>query len=389
MNYFNIAADMKTETVDQYEELNNRYPDSKIVETFGQISVDNIYGSGRPGDMMPKTDMAALERYVDYSRNKGLGFSYTLNALCLSNREFTEEGLNGIGRFFEQLYEIGVSSLTLAIPALIDFVKRAKYKFEIKASTLCDITNANKALAYGELGADRLVAHESINRDFETLRDIREAFGATTEVIVNVICHKNCIFRPFHQIQGSHNTESGDESPRYYSHKCMLRRAESIDNLLKLNWIRPEDLGYYTDIGINHFKIQGRHTVIGGDPVRTAEAYMAQSYDGNLLDLLDMFNPSNSFSVYIDNKALDGFVETYATHPGFCKNNCSKCGYCMSYAKKCIDEDKANEIGELARRFYEEYDPFYAMVDRYASQTALNSKTPDYVLSESGESQYV
>lgn len=368
MKYFNIAADFKEETIDQYEALNQKYADSKVVETFGQISINNMYGSGRPGDMMPKTDMQALEKYVSYSSKKNINFSYTMNALCLSNREFTEAGLRDIKGFLSQLSDMGIHSLTVAIPAVIDFVHRTNFKFEIKASTLCDITNANKAVAYKELGADRIVVHESINRDFDALRSIREAYGPNTEVITNVICHKSCIFRPFHQIQGSHDTDPDTPSPRYYSHKCMMRRASGLHNYMNLNWIRPEDIKYYTQIGINRFKIQGRQTVVQGNPVKVMESYMKESYDGNLMELLDMFNPSNSFQVYIDNKKLDGFIDAYVKNSKFCKNDCQKCGYCMKYAERSMDVNRMEEVSGLMKRFYEEFDTVSTMMNSIASK---------------------
>ncbi len=358
MKYFNVASDFKTDTINQYDGLNQKYEDSKILETFGQISIGNEFGSGRPGDMVPKVKMKELEEYVRYSKRHNIEFNYTFNALCLSNREFSEKGLQEIGRFLDQLYEIGVTSLTVAIPAVIDFIKRAKYPFEVKASTLCDIVNATQALEYKKLGADRIVIKEAINRDFDNIKRICESFGDRVEAIVNVICDKNCIYRTFHQIQGSLNVSSDMVSPRYYSHKCMMRRMENIDRLLKLNWIRPEDLHYYEQVGIHHFKIQGRHNVKEGNPVKTVESYMQEKYDGNLMELLDNFNQSNSFSIYVDNRRLDGYIEPFYNSSNFCKDQCNHCGYCESYANKCINKEEANEVMQLSRRFYEGYDQF-------------------------------
>lgn len=371
MKYFNMPADFKNETIDQYDRLNNTYQHSKVAEIYGQVSVKNIYGSGRPSDMIPKVEMDTLEKHVRYARQKNINFSYTLNATCLGNKEFTEEGMSEMGKFLDRLYEIGVESLTIAIPPVIEFVKLSKYKFSVKASTLCDIMNANKAIGYKNLGVDRIVVHESINRDFSTLKMIREAFGSKVEVIANVICHKNCIFRPFHQNQGSHDLDPECTSTRYYAHRCMMKRMEGIDNYLKLNWLRPEDLQYYTSIGINYFKIQGRHTVETGNPVKTAEYYMKESYDGNLLDLLDNFSDTTVFKIFIDNKKLDGYIKPFFETPNFCKNDCSNCGYCMKYGSKCIDVKKAEDIFENAREFYTMFDSYSQMVSRNESQKSL------------------
>ena len=41
-----------------------------------------------------------------------------------------------------------------------------------------------------------------------------------------------------------------------------------------------------------------RQAVMNGDPVRAAEAYLSKSFEGNLMDLLDMFAPTNSCLLY-------------------------------------------------------------------------------------------
>ncbi|WP_432409072.1 U32 family peptidase [Wukongibacter sp. M2B1] len=365
MKYFNVPADFKNNTIDQYDKLNDTYKDSRVTEIYGQITVENIFGSGRPCDMIPKVNMNTLEKHIKYARQKNIDFSYTLNATCLGNKEFTEEGMAQIGSFLDRLYEIGVTSLTIAIPSLIEFVKLSKYKFTLKASTLCNIINANKAMGYKNLGADRIVVHESINRDFSTLKNIRETFGERVEIIVNVICHKNCIFRPFHQNQGSHDIDIDCTSTRYYPHRCMMKRIEGIENYLQMNWVRPEDIKYYTDIGIKYFKVQGRHTVERGNPAKTIECYMKESFDGNLLDLLDNFSNTTAFKIHIDNKKLDGYIDPFYKNPNFCKNYCQQCGYCVKYAKKSIDSQKAEDIFRGARAFYGEFDQYNKMIENY------------------------
>ncbi|MGE5632750.1 MAG: U32 family peptidase [Caulobacteraceae bacterium] len=365
MKYFNVPADFKKETIDKYYELNNTYKDSKVYETYGQITIGNLIGSGRAYDLIPKVDMAQLKSYIEYSQDRGISFNYTLNATCLGNREFTREGIGDITAFLEELYHCGVRSLTISLPSLIELVRRMGYNFEIKASTVCQIINPNKAMAYKKLGADKIVLDESINRDFDTLRRIRQAFGSNVEVIVNVICHKNCIYEMFHHNQTSHDigNESKAPSVTYYSHRCMMKRCENVSNILKLGWIRPDDIKYYTDIGIQYFKLQGRQAVLNGDPLRATECYFQEYYDGNLMHLLDMFSPTNSFIVYVDNRKLDGFIKPFFEKPGFCKNDCLSCGYCDKYIKNCIDLEKTSEIFNLANEFYEKYDSYINMIN--------------------------
>lgn len=365
MKYFSLPADFKNETLDKYYELNQAYPDSKVAETYGQITVDNFLGSGRSYNLLPKIDLKKLENYVSYSQSKSINFNYTLNASCLGNREFSKEGLAEIVTFLGKLYDMGIRSLTIALPSLVELIRSTKYDFEIKASTVCSITNAYKALSYKKLGVNKVVPEESVNRDFFNLREIRQAFGEQVEIIINVVCHKNCIYRNYHHNQMSHDyaAESQQSSVDYYSHRCMMKRAEEVTNLLKLSWVRPEDLKYYLDIGINRFKIQGRQAALRGDPVRTAECYFKESYQGNLLELLDVFSPTNAFMIYLDNQKLDGFIKPFVETPHFCRNNCLSCGYCEKFLAKCVDPEKAREMNTMARDFYQSYDKFTKLID--------------------------
>lgn len=361
MNYFSIPADFKKETIDEYSRLNKKYQNGKVIETYGSITIGNSMESGRAINHLPKIDLLDLKEYIEYSKRVGIEYNYTINAPHLGNKEFTEKGIKEIKSFLGGLYEAGVRSLTIALPSLVELIKLSGFDFKIKSSTLCQITNANKALAYKRMGVDRIVVDESINRDFKNLKRISEVFGDKVEVIINPICHKNCIYRMFHynQVGGDSVGYANDVSVNFYEHKCVLQRYENISELLKLTWIRPEDLKYYRSVGVNYFKLQGRHTFDrGGDPIRTVEAYFKEDFDGNIMDLLSMFTSLNSFNVVLDNKKMDGFIEPFYKNEDFCKNDCSVCTYCSDFTKKCIDLEESNKVIALAKEFYNSYDQF-------------------------------
>ena len=92
------------------EELNEKYTESKVIETYGQVTIDNYIGSGRAYDLLPQVDLEALEKYIAYSRERGIGFNYTLNSTCMGNMEFTREGILKIIRFLDELHRVGVFS---------------------------------------------------------------------------------------------------------------------------------------------------------------------------------------------------------------------------------------------------------------------------------------
>jgi len=364
MKFFSMPADFKKETIDKYSQLNRAYASegSRIIETYGNITVGNLFESSRPLATIPGVSLVDLRDYIEYSKQKGIDFNYTLNAINMQNREFSRKGILEIVEFLGQLYETGIRSLTIAMPTLIEIVQASKYDFKIKASTLCQVTNTTKAMAYKRKGVDKVVVDESINKNFHTLKRIRDGFGSNVEIIVNAICHKNCIYRISHYNEMAADSIAGNGSNEislsYYPHRCLMQRYETVSDLLKLTWVRPEDLHYYTKIGIHHFKLQGRQAVVKGDPIRAVEAYFKESYHGDLIELLDMFDPTSSFRVFIDNKKLDGFTKPFFEKENFCKHDCIHCSYCDNFAKERIDCKKAGEIIQLTRGFIDEYDQF-------------------------------
>jgi collagenase-like PrtC family protease len=364
IKYFSMPADFKNETIDAYDRLNRSYNNSKIIETYGNITVGNQVGSGRAVDQLPETDLLDLQLFIEYSRQKGIDFNYTLNATHLGNREFTRQGILEIKRFLADLQKAGVRSITVSLPSLMELIQAGGYDFEIKASTLCQITNANKAAAFKRRGVHRIVVDESINRDVRNLRRIREVFGDKVELIINPLCLKDCTYRTFHYHQITEDSlgKANDVSVDYYEHRCVLQRNHQVSNLLRMCFVRPEDLKYYTEIGIHYFKLQGRHLVQKGDALRTIKAYFDENHDGDLMDLIYMFYSQNSFRVPFDNRKLDGFIDPFFKIDDFCKRDCEKCGYCERFAQKIIDYNNAGEIIRSAETFYREFDKFNRML---------------------------
>jgi collagenase-like PrtC family protease len=127
--------------------------------------------------------------------------------------------------------------------------------------------------------------------------------------------------------------ESGIEGAFFFAY-CGEVIGEDPVQFLKSGWIRPEDIGKYSEI-TDYFKIVGR-AMPRSKVIRCIKAYLKQSWDGNVLDLLCA--SLNTYNLthydYLDNKGLDeyNFFEKIST----CDRNCRQCGYCDELAKKLI-----------------------------------------------------
>ena len=360
MKYFSIPSDYKLNTLDLLTELNQKHIDSKVAEVYGQVTDSKIMSSGRPIKDIPSAKMDELSEYVNKCEQGGISFNYTLNSSCMSNNEFYEENQRELIWFVEELIQMGVRHFTVALPSIMEIIRNRYPDIKIKASAICEIDSVSKALFYKKLGVDKIVIEPDIIRDFGKLEHIAEEYRGKMEIIVNNVCMKNCPYKKFHYIHDSHDTGLQDIRD-FYTNRCALQKADKFYNPIKLNWVRPEDLKYYYETGIQYFKIQGRQNLNKGYLLRTLEFYMNERFDGNLFDLITLFNPYNSFQVNIDNGSLEGFIKPFVDKALLCSGVCESCQYCYQYAKKSINREAADEINGKCKAFYGEYDHFTKM----------------------------
>ena len=350
MKFFTVPADFQTSTVDRFAELNARHEDAAVTEIYGSITRGEIFGSGRISAELPDMDFRQLEKYVGYAASRGINFNYTLNPSCVGNIELTGGGLRRAERFISRLWGMGIRHLTVSMPTLMTIIKDSGHPFSVKASAICQINSAYKAQHYHNRGLDRMVIDQDITRDFRRIRQVCAAFGDGVEMIINSLCIKDCPNTMFHYNQIAHSSVAQDVRG-YYDHYYCLGAYSSILNhldIMRLNWVRPEDLGLYESAGINRFKLQGRTLALHGDVVRAVETYMEASYGGNLYDLLFLFHPGMSQYVpyypYLDNKALEGFLKPFSDDPEHCTGDCDACGHCAGFAAASMDSDANREL---------------------------------------------
>jgi len=98
------------------------------------------------------------------------------------------------------------------------------------------------------------------------------------------------------------------------------------------------------------------------------KAYFNEKYSGNLMDLITLFYPYNSFQPHIDNEKLDGFLAPFFTNTGFCSQLCNKCRHCWDYASKCMDISATNCLNDQARLFYSEIDKYRKTICNIANE---------------------
>jgi collagenase-like PrtC family protease len=352
---------------------------------FGKLPFD-VVGGARPGFVLPQIDRNHVRRYIEACHERGLEFSYLLNAPCLGNLQYSKKGYRQIVELLGWIDQAGADAVTIGIPYLIDLVRKRFPRLKIKVSTTARVNTVRKALQYEDMGVEEIIIDEHINREFKTLEAIRKAVTCNLELIVNNICLWQCPYNYEHVNHDGHASREGEEEDycylQYPGYLCLYRKLTDPVELLKSPWIRPEDIPHYEAIGYEHFKITERFKKTSL-LLEHVKAYENRRYDGNLLDLFTLprkgaFTPvhleyfikpehvnimkiSELEKVFdlevreliqMDNRKLDGFIEFFKKND--CnQTTCSACGYCGTVFERVavVNKEGVKKASQRVRDF--------------------------------------
>jgi collagenase-like PrtC family protease len=190
-------------------------------------------------------------------------------------------------KYLEGVVDLGVDAVTISNTNLIGIVKKNFPKLKINLSTYQKVTEVAQARRYEDMGVDLIMLSEHVNRDFKALRAIRKAVKCQLALIANVGCVYDCPNALTHANSIAHSGAKGQNSlfADAFMLFCFGKRMESPEELIKIRWIRPEDVAQYEDVGIDVLKILERSSTTEV-LVERVKAYTQRSYDGNLLSLL-------------------------------------------------------------------------------------------------------
>jgi collagenase-like PrtC family protease len=332
------------------------------VQIYGVLPTSMIGSGGRGADNIHIMENQA-EEYIERAHSAGLKFDYILNAPSMGNMEWNEGTHRELLEQIKWISSIGVDSVTVSIPYLIELVKHQFPQLEVRVSTIAHVSSVARAKLFESLGADSITLDINVNRDFAVLKAIRSAVNCELTVLLNNLCLYQCPYEYYHHDTLGHASQSYNPLNGYYEDYCVLRctldRLWDISQAIKCRWVRPEDIHVYEDIGIDMFKTSGR-SMPTERILNTAKAYSSRHYHGNLYDILNVITPKVGFGhsdlpgvqtdviesppkLYIDNQALEGFIDFFKKQN--CLSGCSNCNYCQRIADEVIQFDRA-EVSE-------------------------------------------
>lgn len=362
MHYFKIGTGFDMSVIDRVDELNKKYSDTaRVSEFYGSVRTDAPLAA-RPDFRLPDLWDERLETFIKAAHGIGVRVNYTINSIMpYGTKSNFVKSKYAIANTLAFLEEASVDLVTVGSPIMLEFIKREfpNFKPDIEVSTIMHVDTLTQIkYLHDEYGVKKVCGSLLKNRDFTFTRKavkLCESLGMWYELMVNEFCGvgttsyaTHCIYRDSCYICHSTNRTASDAESfgNYPMDLCTAGRNANKANWLRSNFIRPEDLGLYEEYtGVNHFKITGR-TGSSDYQMRTLEAYMSGSFDGDLLELwkpletIKQENVSDSVDYkIIPNKKLEGFVLPFI-HGQVCANEiCGEtCSYCQKFYDRVMDE---------------------------------------------------
>ena len=372
-----------------------------VDSVYGKMAGD-IVGGGRNTYLLADVNLQQVQALIDQAHAHGIKYNYLLNSPCLSNMETTRKYNDQMFAFIGTLVDMGVDGFVVAMPYLLDLIKKHFPKVAVSVSTFAIINSITKARIWEDKGADRLIIQQDQNRELKLIEKIRKAISCEIELFANNLCLDQCPYPPFHANFNAHGSMSNDKTKGfaldYCGYSCTERRLTNPVEFIRGRFIRPEDIHIYEEIGVDVFKLADRQKSTAW-LTRVATAYHNRYFDGNMATLIgypflrgedDAINVNNPTRwmlrpdfihmdvlkelrylgegkdlVYVDNRKLDGFIEYFKKHD--CRMSiCDvECTHCQKYADKAITIDEA----AVAERLTHHKKIHEMMVDRSAFAT--------------------
>lgn len=344
--------------VNALAELNASAPNGapRVGEVYGSLQ-SSVVGSARPSKYLPRPTVEQLSAHVQALHGHGIRFSYTLNAPCMGNREYTPNGRRAIVDLVDRAVDAGTDSVVVAIPYLMELVRERHPQVDLVASSLCYIRSVREARGFADLGCRRLVVDPDINRNFALLERIAAAVPeCELEVIANHFCLQACHYEPAHYSNTGHGSQSAAPGETaiysgYHLLKCHLHKLEDPVEFLRAPWIPPTAVWRYARVPVRWVKLAGRGAD-GGHILATARAYMTGEVGDNLLPLLgwehwqlyarnDDGSTLPPLAFRLDPARVGGtFFDFFARESPEC-TACDGCRYCDSVAARALTYDAA------------------------------------------------
>ena len=275
--------------------------DHRIKNFYGKLKQDGLPG-GRATSIIPELSDNDFVKYIKDCNDLGITFNYLINPLCMGQSEYDPVVGNNIRATLHKLYDMGVRYFTINSPSLIKYVKKEFKDVQVTLGLYAYPISIQQIEYWRNWGVDELTLDHSFNRNFDALRNVMKTYKDSDfgmRIIANNFCLKECPYRLTHGSFVGHSDPTAI-SMDYSLINCTYRKIKNPKAMLTAEWVRPEDIHYYEELaeetGYKNFSVKlVDRTRATAFIERVVRAYLAESYEGNLLDILNWPETKNMF----------------------------------------------------------------------------------------------
>lgn len=330
-----------------------KYPVTHIYGSFKRT----ITGHGRAGFIVPDVTEEQFRKHLELAHSRNIKFLYTMNTATLNGMEYDEKFLESLGKEVEKLIDLGVDGFIVAMPFLVNYIKAEHPEMEVSISSFARVNIIREVEEYVNLGANVIIMSEDTNRDFQLLKNVSKYVkekNVEIELILNNSCLYGCPYRRTHDIVSSVTSMEDGVKDVWFEYPLIYCATDVVNdpaNIIRMRWIRPEDLHYYEEIGVDRFKIAGRNKKTDWI-LRAVKAYSERRYDGDLLDIvsypqgrattkaIEKVGGPQEYqvlkSIRVENTRFPQKWLEFFFYNDCSKRSCEECRYCDVIAEKVI-----------------------------------------------------
>lgn len=329
-----------------YAQINREQATRFPVEEIYVSDRKSIIGTGRAPSSLPDR-VGHYREHVEAAHRNNMRFIFVFNTCSMAGNELNHETQQHIYEKTSELVDAGIDGLIITMPYLAHLIHSWFPALKISSSVNNQLDSVEKiSQLLTSAPFDMIQFPFTRARDFNLFREAAERFPNHERIaLVNESCLLDCAFQRFHQ-DFYNFLDINDSSIDYYHLCCAVHKLEEPINVLKSQWVMPEDLHHLAENGITAVKLAGREKKESGWLIDLVDCYAKGKSKGNvyrfieksgILDqewseiLGEILTPCH---YQVDHEKLSGFIDGFVGGHLPCVSNkfCSpSCTWCSSY----------------------------------------------------------
>ncbi len=274
--------------------------------------------------------LKALENDLIYFSKENISLNLLLNGMCYGKDSLSRAFFLKIGDTIDYILKnFTLKSVTTTSPLIAKFIKENFAGLDVRASVNMEIGTV-EGMDYIAEYFDSFYAKRELNRDFKALKKLRVWCDENNKKLyglANSGCLNYCSVHTFHDNLVAHESEIVAMDNAYqFEGQCSiyLNDIEKRKKWLQIsNFIRPEDMSIYENL-FDGIKLATR---VNKNPKRVLEAYLKQSFNGNLPEILEPDHSSLFYPFVVENKKIP---KNFANIVTSCNKECESCDFCKN-----------------------------------------------------------